>query len=38
MLVELIHEEMEFRIKAGESCGLASYLDASPRSPTIRAR
>ncbi len=30
VLVELIHEEMEFRFKAGESCGLASYLERFP--------
>ncbi len=30
VLVELIHEEMEFRFKAGESDGLASYLERFP--------
>ena len=29
-LVELIHEEMEFRIKAGESFSLATYLERFP--------
>src|SRR5580692_740204 len=30
VLMELIHEEMEFHIKAGESSGLADYLARFP--------
>ena len=29
-LIELVHEEMEFRIKAGESSVLGSYLERFP--------
>ena len=38
LLLELIHEEMEFGIKAGRPSGLGRTSSVSPRSPTTRAR
>ena len=37
-LIELIHEEMEFQIKAAEPYGVAAYLECFPRSPMTRER